>query len=665
MIKKTCTIAFVLIIMAFSSRSDAQTLDIYWFDYDENLVLRGNLDTFVIDTLSRIQSRLPSAMDLAGGELYWVDTYQIYPESAVFRKGYPGDENASELFSIDWGTEVLMIRVDIQNGYVNWLQRDPNSIQRIRMDGTDMEEVAAHAEIGRFRIDHASEKLYWIERSNGTIHRSNLDGSQAEEVITESDFLRINDVEIDTANEKIYWSVQKAENDAVPGIYRAEMDGGNVELVIEALPDLLTLDINQDKLYWLDEDQRTILRTSVDSGVADTILTQPSIRIFPNDIMFDPSQDKLLWVGAGDSGIAGFRIMQADPDGSNVEEILPGFGDPMSVVIDPIEETLYWTTGHFREVIKADLDGLNVQVLVREQVSLSTSSMWTIFLDRDSDTLFWGYDMPEAISRIDTDGDQLKSFNFPGFGAHWLNSMAFDPENAKLYAAVSEYPSEEPTLIRVDANNPESGEVEILLDEEELGDRIRGLGLDLEAGKIYWTERFSNSIRRANLDGSAIEELLTDLSSPSGIAMDVENGKIYWTESSAGTISRASLDGTQVEVLFSGLSSPGRPYFASENIGVSISLPPDTRPLEFNLHKNYPNPFNPVTVIRYQLPVNSEVRLEVFDILGRRVAVLVDGLVEAGTHEVSFDASTLASGVYLYRLQAGDFVQARQMVLVK
>ncbi len=663
MVKKIGLLAFVLLIVAFSSPSDAQMQEIYWFDYDENLVLRGNLETSAIDTLSQINSRLPSAFDLADGEIYWVDDHQIYPDPMIFRKGYPGDENASELFSLDWGTEVLMIRVDVQNGYIYWLQRDPNSIYRARFDGTDAEEVVA-TNVGRFRIDHASEKLHWIESRNGIIRRSNLDGSQVEEVIADDDFLRISDVEIDTANGKIYWSVHKANNNAVTGIYQSDLDGGDVELVIEAKPNLLTFDDNQNILYWSEVDQRTILRTSVDSGLADTVLTASSIRIFPNDMMFDRSQDKLLWVEGG-SGVAGFRIVEADPDGSNVEETLPGFGAPVSAVIDPVNEKLYWTTGYFREVMKASLDGFNVQSLVREYVALSTPNKWKLFLDRDSDTLFWGYDMPLAISRINTDGDQLKSFNFPGFGAHWLNSMAFDPENAHLYAAVSEYPDEEPTIIRIDANDPDNGEVEILLDEEQLGSRIRGLGLDMQNGKVYWTERFSNSIHRANLDGSDIEELITDLSSASGIAMDVENGKIYWTERSAGTINRANLDGTDVEVLFSNLTNPGRPHFASENIGVSITLPPEAGPVEFSLHQNYPNPFNPVTVIGYRLPVISDVKLEVFDMLGRRVSLLAAGIMDAGTHEVTFDASGLASGVYMYRLTAGEFVQTRQMVLVK
>lgn len=86
---------------------------------------------------------------------------------------------------------------------------------------------------------------------------------------------------------------------------------------------------------------------------------------------------------------------------------------------------------------------------------------------------------------------------------------------------------------------------------------------------------------------------------------------------------------------------------------------------EYDLSQNYPNPFNPATVIRYHLPVSSEVRLDVFDLLGRRVAVLVDGQKNAGTHRVSFDASSLSSGIYFYRLEAGDFTGIRKMILMK
>ncbi len=95
------------------------------------------------------------------------------------------------------------------------------------------------------------------------------------------------------------------------------------------------------------------------------------------------------------------------------------------------------------------------------------------------------------------------------------------------------------------------------------------------------------------------------------------------------------------------------------------SVIPDETAHEFYLSQNYPNPFNPSTVIGYQLPAQSDVTLEVFDMLGRRVALLENGLRSAGRHEVSFDASSLNSGIYIYRIQAGEFVQTRKMMLVK
>ena len=88
-------------------------------------------------------------------------------------------------------------------------------------------------------------------------------------------------------------------------------------------------------------------------------------------------------------------------------------------------------------------------------------------------------------------------------------------------------------------------------------------------------------------------------------------------------------------------------------------------PGEFNLKQNYPNPFNPVTQIRYDLPRDADVRLEVFTVTGQRVATLVNGRQEAGSHTVAFDASRLASGVYIYRIQAGEFTMSRQMTFIK
>ncbi len=88
-------------------------------------------------------------------------------------------------------------------------------------------------------------------------------------------------------------------------------------------------------------------------------------------------------------------------------------------------------------------------------------------------------------------------------------------------------------------------------------------------------------------------------------------------------------------------------------------------PVRFELFQNYPNPFNPVTTISYALPQASRVRLNIFDIIGRRVAVLVDEDKAAGEYKLQFDASTLPSSVYFYRIAAGSFVQTKRMLLLK
>jgi glucuronoarabinoxylan endo-1,4-beta-xylanase len=83
------------------------------------------------------------------------------------------------------------------------------------------------------------------------------------------------------------------------------------------------------------------------------------------------------------------------------------------------------------------------------------------------------------------------------------------------------------------------------------------------------------------------------------------------------------------------------------------------------LHQNYPNPFNPSTIIEFNLPVTSKVTLKVFNILGEEVATLLSASLLLGSHSVTWDASNLASGVYLYRLQAGDYVETRKMILMR
>jgi hypothetical protein len=109
------------------------------------------------------------------------------------------------------------------------------------------------------------------------------------------------------------------------------------------------------------------------------------------------------------------------------------------------------------------------------------------------------------------------------------------------------------------------------------------------------------------------------------------------------------------------------PYSAAFRFayGLTAAGQEENVPSEYVLRQNYPNPFNPSTKIRFGLPARAHVRLTVFNSLGQQIALLAEGEYEAGYHDALFDAAKQASGVYYCRMQAGDFVQVKRLVIVK
>jgi hypothetical protein len=102
-----------------------------------------------------------------------------------------------------------------------------------------------------------------------------------------------------------------------------------------------------------------------------------------------------------------------------------------------------------------------------------------------------------------------------------------------------------------------------------------------------------------------------------------------------------------------------------ETDGGLMSVEPWNTPAAFMLEQNYPNPFNGETIIRYSLPRESDVRVSIADLLGRELAVIAAGVEPAGTHQHTWNASALASGVYLCRMTSGSFTQTRKLLLVR
>ncbi len=129
-------------------------------------------------------------------------------------------------------------------------------------------------------------------------------------------------------------------------------------------------------------------------------------------------------------------------------------------------------------------------------------------------------------------------------------------------------------------------------------------------------------------------------------------------------------------VYVKGKNSAGRwqtdPEYASSNTwtvhvasnAVALSEAPD-RPRDYQLKQNLPNPFNPMTEIEFELPQSSDVRLDILDALGRRVATLVSGRVAAGRHKTMWSAEGFPAGMYFACFRAGDFTRTIRMSLVK
>ena len=150
---------------------------------------------------------------------------------------------------------------------------------------------------------------------------------------------------------------------------------------------------------------------------------------------------------------------------------------------------------------------------------------------------------------------------------------------------------------------------------------------------------------------------------------DPENGDYTLQEGSpcidAGT---ADLDGDgedDIEYVGAAPDMGAFEYGALVNVNETKVVPES-----FTLHQNYPNPFNPTTILRYNLPEQTEVTLTVYDMLGRQVTQLVNTIQEAGYRSVQWNATDsfgkpVSAGVYLYQIRAGDFMQTKKIVLLK
>ncbi|MFW6348317.1 MAG: T9SS type A sorting domain-containing protein, partial [Cyclonatronaceae bacterium] len=209
-------------------------------------------------------------------------------------------------------------------------------------------------------------------------------------------------------------------------------------------------------------------------------------------------------------------------------------------------------------------------------------------------------------------------------------------------------------------------ETDTVVETIELGGKPGQVQYDAVSGQVYV---LNDGVQQVDLSSGEVTEELFSETAYFSLGLWQGDDTAFYAGfapdfSSAGRVDILDPEGGLMEEFTTGIG-PGHLQFVEGDEPVSVD-PRDTEVAAgFELHQNYPNPFNPSTNIEYVLPEAAEVRLEVFNMTGQRVATLVNARQNAGSYSTNFSAENLASGVYLYRLTAGPEVITQKMTLLK
>ena len=445
---------------------------------------------------------------------------------------------------------------------------------------------------------------------------------------------------------------------------------------------------NNDYSYWLDttNDGGFIVTGSYGQGVGNTDL-----------YLIKAGEDgDTLWTSiyGGDFYDAGRWVCETDDNGYFVTGIESRFNNTEKNICvlktDSLGNILWnYSYGGDQEdgVVTGQRTSDGGYILIGYTASFGLGYMdaWLLKLDADGDTLWTrtfgsgGYDSGRSVIQTPDGGYfVLCNINY-GFNDTGLTLIKTDINGDTLWSRryCQNY------AIGVSIICTHDDRYMILANSLAFGDEydIQMLKID-ENGDSLWTQviggfdiDMGNSIQQTDDDGFIIcgitgpyfdEDIYVVKTDVNGdtIWSTTFNGTSYGND--MGTCAKPTPDGG---IILTGSLSTGDSMqeiclirFESEQVGIETDV---TQVPTIYLSSNYPNPFNASTIIEFDLPHASIVKLTVYDLLGRQVRILAEGYRREGNHTVTFDATDLSSGIYLYKLQAGEAIETRRMVLLK
>lgn len=238
-------------------------------------------------------------------------------------------------------------------------------------------------------IDSANDRIYWSDQSNDALWRGNLDGSGVEIIYQGTSIDEPYGISRDPLRSKIYWVAQRSED-----VLRADDDGSNVEIVFDgsSANDLrrIAVDPYREKLYWTDHRANAIYWANTDGTMMAPVIP---LGDDANDIALDLINEKLYWTTSGFN-----RISRANLDGTAVETIFTSldFGDdkPMAIAVDPVAEKIYWNEINAGTIRHSNLDGTLEETLV----TAGTSLVRSIALDQELPLMLAQNTVPEPTA---------------------------------------------------------------------------------------------------------------------------------------------------------------------------------------------------------------------------------------------------------------------------
>ena len=509
----------------------------YWTDPWRDRIQRANLDGTRVEYL--VGGPVPGeiALDLVAGKMYWTDSYSVSTDYRIRRANLDGSGVEDLVTGLGFPNGIAL---DLVAGKMYWTDSYSVStldyrIRRANLDGSRVEDLVTGLEFARgIALDLGSGKMYWARGDR--IKRANLDGTGIEDVVTGlPGSARIAlDLGVDPGTpppgglppDLAVVSLSVSDDTLTAGQsfeLRAEVrnQGGNpsnattLRYYLSTDPTISTRDseVGTDVVGALAsagasaESIELAAPTSAGTyyygACVDALVREISTRNNCSDgvqvtVSGGGSSDgarKMYWTDGGT-----YKIQRANLDGSRVEDLVTGLGNPESIALDPGGGKMYWTDAETDKIQRANLDRSGVEDLVT------------------------GLDNPVGIA-LDLGGGKM----------YWTDARTYKIQRANLDGTEVE------DLVTTGLRSPV------------------GIALDLGAGKVYWTDWLRDKIQRANLDGSGLEDVVRVGGNPLGIALDAGAGKMYWVDDggvSEGKIRRANLDGTEVEDLVTGLSYP-------------------------------------------------------------------------------------------------------------